>query len=244
MPTLLSPSPPRLGRPDPCLTFAPLAWLKLQWFCHTGDTEVGGFGISAEDDLLYVSDFVTVKQQTTSVSVRFLDEAVADFFDRQIDAGLSPQRFARLWVHTHPGESVMPSATDEETFARCFGGCDWAVMAILGRTGKTYARLSFAAGPGCQLLIPTTVDWSAWPACLTAALGELAALFAQWQQEYAAHVQVLPDVRERLPVSASGEAVSDPRWWDDDSLWPDLDDISVYLEENYPYDSAPDWLTF
>ena len=29
------------------LTFAPLAWLKLQFFCHMGDTEIGGFGISA-----------------------------------------------------------------------------------------------------------------------------------------------------------------------------------------------------
>ena len=48
-----------------CLTFAPWAWLKLQFFCHAGNTEIGGFGISAEDDPLHVEEFVTVRQQVT-----------------------------------------------------------------------------------------------------------------------------------------------------------------------------------
>ena len=65
-----------------CLTFAPLAWLKLQFFCHAGNTEIGGFGISAEDDPLHVEEFVTVRQQVTPVTVRFADDAVSDFFDR------------------------------------------------------------------------------------------------------------------------------------------------------------------
>ena len=30
----------------PVLIFAPLAWLKLQFFCHAGDTEIGGFGVA------------------------------------------------------------------------------------------------------------------------------------------------------------------------------------------------------
>jgi hypothetical protein len=42
-------------RPDR-LFFAPLVWLKLQWLCHAGDTEIGGFGISAESNPLYVED--------------------------------------------------------------------------------------------------------------------------------------------------------------------------------------------
>lgn len=33
-----------------------------------------------------------------------------------------------------------------ETFARVFGSCDWAVMFILGRTAKTFARLKFHVG--------------------------------------------------------------------------------------------------
>ena len=55
-----------------------------------------GFGISAEDDLLLVEDVRLIGQQTTIVSVEFDDEAVADFFDEQVDAGLLPERFFRL----------------------------------------------------------------------------------------------------------------------------------------------------
>jgi len=62
------------------LTFAPLAWLKLQYFCHAGPTEIGGFGITAENDLLHVLEFVTVRQRVSAVTVRFDDQAIADFF--------------------------------------------------------------------------------------------------------------------------------------------------------------------
>ena len=62
--------------------------------------------------------------------------------------GLPPERFARIWVHTHPGKSPHPSITDEETFQRCFGNSDWAVMFILARGGQSYARLRLNAGPG------------------------------------------------------------------------------------------------
>jgi len=148
------------------LTFSPLAWLKVQFFCHAGPTEIGGYGISGEKNLLYVEDFITVMQRVSPVSVRFDDQAVADFFDKCVDQGLSPDRFARLWCHTHPASSVTPSTTDEETFARCFSRCNWAVMLILDRTGKSYCRLRFTAGPGAQLELPVAVDWSVWPACL------------------------------------------------------------------------------
>jgi len=53
----------------------------------------------------------------------------------------------------------MPSGTDEETFARCFGKCDWSVMFILAKGGETYARLSFSVGPGGALVIPVEVDF-------------------------------------------------------------------------------------
>ena len=62
------------------------------FFCHAGDTEIGGFGITERDDLLLVTDFVTVAQRVSSVTVAFDDAAVADFVDDQVDAG--PQAFA------------------------------------------------------------------------------------------------------------------------------------------------------
>jgi proteasome lid subunit RPN8/RPN11 len=146
--------------PAPVLRFSPTAWAKLLYFRDHGETEIGGFGISAADDLLLMEDFVTVKQDVTVASVSFDDEAVANFFEDQVDAGRKPEQFARVWLHTHPGNSPQPSATDEETFRRVFGKCQWAVMFIVASGGKSYARLQFGVGPGGQVVIPVEVDYS------------------------------------------------------------------------------------
>jgi proteasome lid subunit RPN8/RPN11 len=171
--------PEPTNRP-PRLTFSPLAWLKLQFLCHAGPTEVAAFGLAAADDPLYLEDILVVRQRATPVTVAFDDEAVADLFDRMVDAGIPPERFARVWLHTHPGASVEPSGTDEQTFHRVFGGCDWAVMAILSRIGNTYARLTFNSGPGGSLNLPVCVDWSGLPE----ALPLLAGLLADWERDY------------------------------------------------------------
>jgi len=142
------------------LRFSPTAWAKLLYFRDKSDNEVGGFGIAEPDDLLFVTEFVTVKQEVTAVSVKFDDEAVADFFDTQVDLGRKPEQFARIWLHSHPGDSPEPSITDEETFARVFGGCQWAVLFVVAQNDKTYAKLSFNVGPGGQVLIPVEIDYS------------------------------------------------------------------------------------
>ena len=98
----------------PKLRFSPTAWAKLLFLRDYGDTEVGGFGITALDDLLYVEDVALVQQTCTGISVAFDDESVADFFDRQVDAGRKIEQFARIWVHTHPGNCPQPSLTDED----------------------------------------------------------------------------------------------------------------------------------
>lgn len=144
----------------PALRFSPYAWAKLLYFRDKGDTEIGGFGVTEPDDLLYVSDFVTVKQSVTSISVSFDDNAVADFFDQQVDTGRKPEQFARIWLHSHPGDSPEPSLMDEQTFKKAFGSCDWAVMFIIGQDNRAYARLSFNIGPRPQILIPVEVDYS------------------------------------------------------------------------------------
>lgn len=144
----------------PKLRFTPTAWAKLLYLRDVGPTEVGGFGISAESDPLLVEDVRLVTQSCTATTVAFDDTAVADHFDACVDAGLTPERFARIWIHTHPGRSATPSGTDERTFSRVFGGCDWAVMAILARGGERYARLRFHAGPGGELILPVEVDFS------------------------------------------------------------------------------------
>lgn len=175
--------PARRRSQGPTLRFTPTAWAKLQFFCHRGDTEIGGFAITAADDLLRVEDFVTVHQTTGVASVSFDDAAVADLFETQVDAGRKPEQFARIWLHTHPGDSATPSLTDEDTFERVFGFCDWAIMFVLARGGNTYARLRFNVGPGGGDLIPAVVDY-------LASFG--AADHAAWEAEYLANI--VPDL--------------------------------------------------
>src|ERR1035437_2320777 len=106
------PAPRRVRRPaQPVLRFTPYAWAKLLFFRDAGDTEIGGFGITriTGEDLLLVQDFVTVKQGDTAVTVAFDDDAVADFYEDQVDLGRRPEQFSRVWIHSHPGASASPS---------------------------------------------------------------------------------------------------------------------------------------
>lgn len=143
----------------PTLRFTPYAWAKLLFLRDYGETEIGGFGISATEDLMLIEDVQLVRQTCTAVTVAFEDAAVADYFDEQVDAGRQPEQFARVWIHTHPCESAEPSGTDEDTFARCFGGSDWSIMCIVAVGGQTYARLQFSVGPNASVRIPIAVDY-------------------------------------------------------------------------------------
>jgi proteasome lid subunit RPN8/RPN11 len=143
----------------PPLRLTPYAWVKLLFVRDLGETEVVAFGRSSPHDLLLVEDVHLVRQQCTPVTVKFDDSSVADYFDTQVDQGRRPEQFARIWIHTHPGNSPHPSCTDEETFARCFGATDWALMFIVARGGQAYARLRFSAGPGSELMLPMEIDF-------------------------------------------------------------------------------------
>lgn len=142
------------------MRLTPYAWAKLEYLRDLGSTEIGGFGIARREDLLLVTDVRLISQDCDWASVRFDDEAVADFFENQVASGRSPQEFARIWIHTHPGGSAQPSGTDEETFACAFGGCDWAVMLILARDGDVFARIRFSVGPGGTMVLPVEVDYT------------------------------------------------------------------------------------
>lgn len=190
----------------PSLRFSPCAWAKLVYLRDRGETEIGGFGLSDADDPLFIVDVLTVKQRCTPVTVAFDDAAVADLFDEMVDQGIPPERFGRVWIHSHPGDCPLPSSTDEETFHRVFGRTDWSVMAILACGGASYARLSFHSGPGGAIKIPMSVDYgqsfdgSDWEA---------------WEQEYVDHVVVAPLFLPSSPTDLSGAMlVSDlPELW-------------------------------
>ena len=165
----------------PALRFSPTAWAKLLWFCRRGPTEIGGFGRSAVDDPLFITDFAVLRQQASVVTVRFDDTAVAEYFEDQVAAGRKPADFARIWCHTHPGDCPRPSSVDEATFARVFSPCDWSVMFILTRTGATYARLQLQRPIPLQLPLEVTVDYRR----PFAATDEPA-----WEEEYGALIDV------------------------------------------------------
>jgi proteasome lid subunit RPN8/RPN11 len=203
------------------LRFAPAAWLKWQFLAHAGPTEVAGFGLSSAHDPLYVEDILVVRQRASMASVELNDAAVADLFDQMTDAGVSPARYARTWLHSHPGSSATPSSVDEETFARAFGHCDWSVMAILSRTSQTYARIKFQAGPGGSLELPVTVDWPAWPTLITLPRLALDELTAGWRGEYETLVEPMTFP---MPMAPSTELFADPLSDSDPDLltWGDL----------------------
>ena len=144
----------------PTIRFTPYAWAKLLYLRDAGNTEIGGFAVTSATDPLLVEDVCLVRQRCTSVTVEFDDNSVADFFDDEVDAGMKPEQFGRIWIHTHPGTSADPSPTDEETFDRCFGNVEWTVMFILARGGETYARLRFNVGPKTSQMMNVEVDYS------------------------------------------------------------------------------------
>ncbi len=161
-----------------------------------------------------------MRQQCSAVNVRFDDAAVADYFDACVDQGLVPEQFGRIWIHTHPGDCPLPSCTDEDTFDRCFGTADWAIMFILARSGRAYARLRFPAGPGGELILPVEIDYQGpFPGTD----------YAAWHEEYRQSVAIdschsrvtesngarQPD-RRLIEHDPLGEAI----WWEELSLEP------------------------
>lgn len=155
------------------LEFSPLAYLKLQYLCHAGDTEIGGFGISSVDAPFYVDDIAIVEQDSGIAHCEFTENGIADHVERYSEAGYSADEYFRIWIHTHPGASVSPSGTDENTFRDVFSKAPWAIMAILGRTGKLSARLR--CPPGITVELEHRVRWEDWPTGLE---------YDEWVQEY------------------------------------------------------------
>ena len=125
-------------------------------------------GIFSEDSLT-ISDLVLVKQEVSSVHVdldmEWWADKQADLYSEQ---GVEPWR-ASVWIHTHPSGMAEPSQTDEKTMGESFGAWDFAVMLILTKDGKFYARADllhkFPNGLSGQLSVPCKIgiDWASRP---------------------------------------------------------------------------------
>ena len=103
--------------PEPVLRFSPTAWAKLLFLRDLGDTRGRRLRHRRGRRSALVEDVQLVRQVCTGASVAFDDQAVADFFDRQVDAGRSlPEQFAGSGCTPIRATSAEPSMTDEETF--------------------------------------------------------------------------------------------------------------------------------
>jgi proteasome lid subunit RPN8/RPN11 len=209
----------------PILRFSPTAWAKLVYLRDLTQNEVGGFGICDADDLLFIKDIAIVKQTVSVVTVAFDDNAVADFFADQVEAGRKPEQFARVWLHTHPGSSASPSSTDEDTFYRVFGSCDWSVMGIVAQDGGSYARLRFNTGPGGELKIPVAVEYG----CEFEA-----SKHKQWKAEYLANVKEDRRISEKRKTDKEPKA--QPFGFDEKQIAPAVpyDDMLNELDAMHP----------
>lgn len=140
---------------------SPTAYLKVQFACHHLDREVGGYGFAPDPKRpLYITDFKVLPQISTKYHTSLDRNGIADYFEEMGEAGHQLSQFGRIWIHTHPVMAAKPSHEDEMTFAEQFDGVDWAVMAIISKTGDTYARLKINTGPGAEIVIPWRIDWA------------------------------------------------------------------------------------
>lgn len=170
----------------PSLKMSPVAYLHWQYLCHAGPTEVAAFGIAAADDPLKIERLWVPKQECTPAFCETDEGEFNELLEWAFDNSVAPNRVGRVWFHTHPGSSATPSGTDENTFLKEFGKCDFAVMAILARGGQTSCRLRLMAAGGVSLEIPIEVCWNE----MSKELGELVKeASTEWESEYAARVR-------------------------------------------------------
>ncbi len=155
--TKLARAPTKRKQHWPKLRLTPTVWAKLVFWRDLGETEIAAFGVTDPDDPLLLIELHLVKQRADWLNVAMDDAALADYFDEQVDLGRQPSEFARVWLHTHPGDSAYPSGVDEATFERAFGNTEGAIMAIVAAGGQVYARRN-AGGQAERLSI--VVDFS------------------------------------------------------------------------------------
>ena len=132
----------------PRLTLTAFAYQKLcYWEAMSRKEEVSCFGISTrKEEPLRVSELFMPAQEVTANSTDPTEEGLADMFDILLGAGLEPNQFARIWIHTHPFKSE-PSTKDFATCREVFGECDWFIMLIKGNDGFTCYMYSMTGVP-------------------------------------------------------------------------------------------------
>lgn len=212
---------------DDTLYLAPLAFFQAMFMANAGDTEAAGLAVTREPPAdadpatvrrcrLTVERFHMPAQRCTAVTAKLDDAAVSDYAADCAVARMSPERYMRIWAHTHPGTmDPTPSTVDEATFANQYVAYPWFVMLIFSRDGRSSARLRVGgANSGLSLTkeLKVRVLWEETPAAVRdpAAL----AAVANWPAEYAAAVTEEPPARPVWGPTGGRAALDDDRdWW-------------------------------
>ena len=153
------------------------------WAHHHKKVEVSGMGRICPDALkegkILVVSIEMLDQENTGVYTEMTDEAMSTYYDKCFNDGLKIDEFGCVWLHTHPGDSVIPSGTDWTTFGKTFGRHPWALMLILGKGGDMSAHLK-SNFPTIMAEAEVLVGWTNWPSTVSP---------AQWAKQYDEHVK-------------------------------------------------------
>jgi hypothetical protein len=212
-PTPLACPLPLRGKSKTKLLFSPRAFAKIEFMRKRGKVEVSGFGISSEDDPLYVADFKLVEQNSMPAFTEFIDNALAGYVEDMCMAGIPPARSFRVWIHTHPGMSSSPSTHDERTFERTSEMADWGVMCIVGDKDVSAQLVVNAGGLSAERKLKVEIDFNG------VFEGVTAEDYEEWDAEYCRCVN----------IQASTITVQD-RWGSDwqggryGGIWGDVGD--------------------
>jgi len=184
------------------LVFSPIAWAKIKWMMKkAGKMEISGFGISAEDSPFHIIDFQTILQECDGTETLMDDDDLAKYQYRMAKAGIDPCRSMRIWIHSHPFATKVPSpsGTDNTTLEEKTGAeSEWAIMVIMGK-GEPYIRLQLRNGlledEAIELEMDYEIDWSMVISKDT---------IEGWKTEYDKNIHEAPPV---VVVNQS------PEWW-------------------------------
>ena len=177
------------------LVLSPLAYLHWEFLCHVGEVEVSAFGVTAPGRPLYVEELWLPHQEGGWASTE-VDDWTELFDDAAPENNWKPEQIGKVWLHTHPGNSADPSATDEQTFKEKFGDCAWALMLILAKNSEAYCRLR-VGGP---LPIEQAVDWGVSWRRMPEYAARIAERAGAWKAEYDERVRE----RRYAPAQVSG----------------------------------------